>query len=327
MKVTLYEMQGCHFCKKAIDMFADQLSDGRLEIDQATNCPKEHRPRGFPFFVHADTGSTHTGLPSSWDELMDKLGVDTGGQGGGQDGDQDGGQDGGQDGAHVVTWLMPGCPWCTKFKQEMKDLIAKEIVKVVQHDDDNFPPPKGVSGFPFSMNLRTGAKANGFMPLEKAVAALDIPVEGFLVAPLKTEEHSHPDPRTGTPNTHSHPNGAKAHSHGVQTPHPHPHPHPHGIQTPHPHPHGVQTPHGVRHPHPGGGSTQQHRGPGGLPGPPAGPSTGIPSFTPPPAAQPGVHFMKIPGVSEPLPYVYWPQYGAYPFLSYAWDDFGAFGVL
>ena len=206
MTVTLYEMQGCHFCQKAIAMFADKIGDQKLVVASATECPKELKPRGFPFFVHEDTNATHTGLPSSWDELMKKLGIDD---------EEQGGEQGGE---HVVIWVMDGCPWCTKFKDEMKELIDKQIVKIVQHNDTNLPPPKEVTGFPFSMNIHTGSRASGFMPMEKAVAELDIPIERFL-----------------TP-------------HDVQTPHPQPHPHPHQTPHPQPHPHPHHTPHPQPHP-------------------------------------------------------------------------------
>ena len=255
MPVVLYEMKGCHFCQKAVELFAKQIGDGRMKVLPASECPKEHKPRGFPFFVSEETEKTHTGLPSSWDELVSKIG-----------GDDQGSEKGA---AQVVTWVMAKCPWCTKFKQEMQGLIDEGVVMVVQHDDPNTPPPPEVNGFPFSMNIHTGSKASGYMPLQKAVSELDISVEGF------SDDATQPHPQI------------------VHSPPP----------------------------------QQQRQGQGGTSTFPAGHGERIPSWTPPPHVQPGVHFKQIPGVDHPLPYVYWPKYGAYPYLSHAWDNFAAFGVL
>jgi glutaredoxin len=71
MSVTFYSMPGCGFCVKAKQMFAAELASGQMVEKPSSQAPQG--TRGFPTFTAND--KTHSGLPSSKDELYKKLGI------------------------------------------------------------------------------------------------------------------------------------------------------------------------------------------------------------------------------------------------------------
>jgi arsenate reductase-like glutaredoxin family protein len=70
-KIKFYHMEGCGFCKKAMEMLRELIERGVIEVVPHTEAPAD--VRGFPHFM-ASNGKSHTGLPKSPEELMSKLG-------------------------------------------------------------------------------------------------------------------------------------------------------------------------------------------------------------------------------------------------------------
>ena len=73
-KVKFYHMEGCGFCKKAMEMLKELIQRGDIEVVPHTEAPSD--VRGFPHFV--GSSGSHSGLPKSPEELMAKV---TGGSG------------------------------------------------------------------------------------------------------------------------------------------------------------------------------------------------------------------------------------------------------
>ena len=71
MSITFYNMLGCGFCKKAKDMFADEIASGEIIEKPSSEAPPG--VNGFPTF--SANGKLHSGLPQSKQELYSKLGV------------------------------------------------------------------------------------------------------------------------------------------------------------------------------------------------------------------------------------------------------------
>jgi len=71
MSVTFYTMVRCGFCNKAKEMFKDEIASGEMVVKPSSEAPAG--TRGFPTFTA--NGKSHSGLPSSKEELYSKLGV------------------------------------------------------------------------------------------------------------------------------------------------------------------------------------------------------------------------------------------------------------
>ena len=70
MSIVLYSMDGCGFCVKAEKMFGTAINSGWIVVKSSQEAPEGIR--GFPTFEYK--GKTVSGLPSSEDELFQKLG-------------------------------------------------------------------------------------------------------------------------------------------------------------------------------------------------------------------------------------------------------------
>ncbi len=73
MSIVLFEMDGCHFCVKAKNLFKDEIASGFITIKPASQAPKG--VSGFPFFMNLANGMTHTGFPGDKLTLYTKLQV------------------------------------------------------------------------------------------------------------------------------------------------------------------------------------------------------------------------------------------------------------
>ena len=68
--MIMYTMDGCGFCAKAKQMFANELNSGEMMLKSPAEAPPG--VSGFPTFAY--NGKMHSGLPSSKEELYAKLG-------------------------------------------------------------------------------------------------------------------------------------------------------------------------------------------------------------------------------------------------------------
>jgi glutaredoxin len=68
-KVKFYNMQGCGFCAKAMEMLRELIESGVVDVVPHTEAPSD--VRGFPHFEL--NGASHSGLPESPEALMSKL--------------------------------------------------------------------------------------------------------------------------------------------------------------------------------------------------------------------------------------------------------------
>jgi len=69
LQIVMYSRDGCPFCVKAKEMFGDQISKITVKNNEGT----PEGVNGVPHFESRTTGKTHTGCPSSTDELINKL--------------------------------------------------------------------------------------------------------------------------------------------------------------------------------------------------------------------------------------------------------------
>jgi glutaredoxin len=67
--VKFYHMEGCGFCRKAMDMLKELIDQGKIEVVSHNNAPQD--VKGFPHFEGPE--GTHTGLPESPEKLMNKI--------------------------------------------------------------------------------------------------------------------------------------------------------------------------------------------------------------------------------------------------------------
>jgi len=69
LDIVMYSRDGCPFCVKAKEMLGDQISKITVKNNEGT----PEGVNGVPHFESRTTGKTHTGCPSSTDELINKL--------------------------------------------------------------------------------------------------------------------------------------------------------------------------------------------------------------------------------------------------------------
>jgi hypothetical protein len=75
MSIYLYSMgNACGFCIKAEKLFEEELNSGEMVLKTSKDKGAELF-NGFPSFLNKKNGSTHSGLPSSKEQLYTKLGV------------------------------------------------------------------------------------------------------------------------------------------------------------------------------------------------------------------------------------------------------------
>lgn len=75
MPIIFYSMGStCGFCIKAEQMLHKDIANGKIIKKDAREANGKFQ--GFPSFICTETGKTHSGLPSSPDELYRKLGVE-----------------------------------------------------------------------------------------------------------------------------------------------------------------------------------------------------------------------------------------------------------
>jgi hypothetical protein len=64
-------MDGCGYCKKAKDMFSEEINNGFIIMKNHTEAPPN--VNGFPFFINTKNGSTSAGLPKNIEDLKKQL--------------------------------------------------------------------------------------------------------------------------------------------------------------------------------------------------------------------------------------------------------------
>ena len=65
-------MPGCGFCKKAIEMFKDDIDRGKIIVKKHTESGNKFR--GFPSFENTENGQHMSGLPTNKAYLFEKIG-------------------------------------------------------------------------------------------------------------------------------------------------------------------------------------------------------------------------------------------------------------
>jgi hypothetical protein len=64
-------MSGCHYCKKAKELFSDEIENGTIKVVDASEAPTG--TNGFPFFLNTSNGLTYMGYPGDKNTLYNKL--------------------------------------------------------------------------------------------------------------------------------------------------------------------------------------------------------------------------------------------------------------
>ena len=141
LDIVMYSRDGCPYCDKAKKLFGDQITKITVKDNEGT----PEGVNGVPFFESRTTGKSHTGLPSSIDELVIKLKGDTVEN---YEVDELVKLD-------IVMYSRDGCPYCDKAKNLFGDQIAKITLK------ENEGTPEGVNGVPFFESRTTGKSHTG----------------------------------------------------------------------------------------------------------------------------------------------------------------------
>lgn len=72
MTILFYSMNGCSFCKKAEQLLEKEIKNGSVVMKSQSEAPAG--VNGFPHFTLGNDNSvSHSGLPKSYKELVDKL--------------------------------------------------------------------------------------------------------------------------------------------------------------------------------------------------------------------------------------------------------------
>lgn len=71
-KIIFFSSDSCGYCQKAKRLLAAEIQSGMITVKGPSEAPQG--VGGFPHFVNAANGKSHTGCPSSAAELMAKLG-------------------------------------------------------------------------------------------------------------------------------------------------------------------------------------------------------------------------------------------------------------
>ena len=69
MSITLFSMDSCPFCVKAIQMFKDEIESGEVVVKPASHANNKYK--GFPAFE--SSRGNHVGLPPSKEHVLQKL--------------------------------------------------------------------------------------------------------------------------------------------------------------------------------------------------------------------------------------------------------------
>lgn len=157
--INFYKMPGCGFCVRAEQMLKSHIDSGVITIVPHTDA--QPGISGFPHFDAPSTGKTHTGAPSSANELFSVLGLKEPfrfrrfHEGFCRRAVERMHHKKQKDEIHFFS--MEGCGWCKKAKEMLKPLIdsGKVIIK------DASEASSEVSGFPHFVSQLTGESMSG----------------------------------------------------------------------------------------------------------------------------------------------------------------------
>jgi glutaredoxin len=142
MTILFYSMQGCGYCTKAKQMFAEELASGEM-IEKPAHEAGDG-VNGFPHFK-SEYGE-HTGLPRSKEALYAKLNGDS---------NEDSNED--SNGALIIFYEMNGCGHCENAKKTLAENIANGQITVKPHTAAGIKAP----GFPAFESVKTGSMSLG----------------------------------------------------------------------------------------------------------------------------------------------------------------------
>ena len=145
LNIVLYSRDGCPYCDKAKKLFGTQLSKITVKDNQGT----PEGVMGVPHFESLTSGKSHTGCPSSIDELIMNLKGNQMVENYELDELSE---------LDIVFYSRDGCPYCHEAKKLFGTQLSKITVK------DNQGTPEGVMGVPHFESRKTGKSHTGVPP-------------------------------------------------------------------------------------------------------------------------------------------------------------------
>ena len=143
LDIVMYSRDGCPFCDKAMDLFGDQISQITVKKNEGT----PEGVNGVPHFESRASGKSHTGCPSSIDELINALK--------GKVNNKKNNQPDKLSAMDIVMYSRDGCPFCDKAMDLFGDQISQITVK------KNEGTPEGVNGVPHFESRASGKSHTG----------------------------------------------------------------------------------------------------------------------------------------------------------------------
>ena len=165
-KIVMYYSDSCGFCNKAKDILKDVMD--HIELRNTKDHPLPNGVNGVPHFEYK--GKSHTGCPSSADELFAKLEMVQENYELNCDNLSE---------LDIVMYSRDGCPFCDKAKNLLGNCISKITVK------NNEGTPEGVNGVPHFESRATGKNHTG---CPSSIEELIIKLKG------NTQENYQPKP-------------------------------------------------------------------------------------------------------------------------------------
>jgi len=157
-------MQGCGFCAKAMKLFEQEISNGKIIVKPHLEAPSD--VNGFPHFLNTDNGKSKSGLPSNKESLFSIL----------KDGGAASAAPSMPQGALVIFYHMENCGHCIDSKKLLADHIEMGHVILMPASK----APANTRGFPAFQSVATGKMSLGKPESwEELLKKLDIKVEGF----------------------------------------------------------------------------------------------------------------------------------------------------
>jgi glutaredoxin len=133
MTITFYNMKGCGYCRKADELFKNEISSGEMIKRPSSDAPKG--VKGFPHFINDVNGKEYSGLPKDYNSLIKAIGEKSY-----------------PPNALVIFYSMNNCGHCIASKNILSEHIKRGHIVIESHTE----APINTIGFPAFQSIQSG---------------------------------------------------------------------------------------------------------------------------------------------------------------------------